>query len=27
MFKIRLELVENLMQIMNITLVFMCKYR
>jgi len=26
MFKNRLELVENMMQIMHITLVFMCKY-
>jgi len=27
MFKNRLEVVENLMQIMHITLLFMCKYR
>jgi len=27
MFKNRLELVENMMQLMHITLMFMCKYR
>ena len=27
MLKNRLELVESLMQIMHITLIFMCKYR
>jgi len=27
MFKNRLELVENMMQIMHIPLMFMCKYR
>jgi len=27
MFKIRLELVKNMMQVMHITLIFVCKYR
>jgi len=27
MFKNRLGLVKNLMQIMHVTLIFMCKYR
>jgi len=27
MFKIRLELVKNIIQIMHITLIFTCKYR
>jgi len=27
MFKNRLELVKNMLQLMHITLIFMCKYR